>query len=227
MNIKNKGFTLIEILITLAIVITLVVSAFFIYKKAVRSYEVNTTIQGLSAISNSIKEMFAGNNGGKSKGFIINSSEAALLFKDGFVNKDLSSIDDQGNNENNSTEYKYYNKSGDFFVSFTGGMDGEPDYGDGVYSIMLRGGVTYIFYSISVPTDNCPAILYNLLKSRKYTFTNNQGQQENFGYADSLAALYMVGYSYKEMSMSDAVRMCKINKMSDIDYVSLRLTTAV
>lgn len=56
---KNKiGFSLIELLLTLSIIITLITAAFFIYQKVKMNYDVQAEVDGVVSISSEIKSAY-------------------------------------------------------------------------------------------------------------------------------------------------------------------------
>lgn len=57
---KNKGFTLTEILLVLVIAAAIVISAFIIYPKVQSSQKVNVEIANLSALTSGIRHLYAG-----------------------------------------------------------------------------------------------------------------------------------------------------------------------
>lgn len=141
MNMKKKGFSLIEILLVLSVIFVMMVSIFYLYPKIKTKNNANNEISNIKVIKSSIKSLYSSRSSYEGLGNDI--AIKSKIFPENMV------------------------KDGKVINSFKGSVEVEPATSDDMYvgspsdygtdSLTKNGYFTINYYG--VPHDECVAIV--------------------------------------------------------------------
>lgn len=197
-NIKiKKGFSLIELILTFAMLITLILGIFFVYKKVKVDSDVREIITNLSIVTNNYKSLTA--------------------------NKNTPMVSDNGETYSSSF-YDYMVK--DVYKKLPQSIDGKnPAYVNKTGEVSLDYNKNYLDIVLIVNIDVCEKLATQLLSSGNYVVNANRPgwqdyyiSKENPYYANLVSNMKDAGFNYSDKySVSDITKACHTNADADPD----------
>ena len=188
----KKGFSLIELLLTLSIIAALTVLAFIIYEKVKMNSDVNNIVSNLNSVTYNYQQIMNGNNADATKDY---TGLFNVITKGVYTLKSYSIL--------GQTTKVYMNKNALLSLSVSSVSSNE----------------SFLVIDLFVDKKNCPQVVDQLLDSGNYIIQPNSttGSVSLANKSNPYLGSLPSAFSYKtNYTMSDIVSACNIGLSSDL-----------
>lgn len=192
-NIKiKKGFSLIELMLTFAILVVLVIGAFITYKKVKVDNEANAIISDINIVTSNYKNIALSKNGSL---LASDTDDYTGIFN--FVTKDI-----------------YKTKT----FSLAGSSSSVYMNKNSMLQLVMSEG--FFSGSLMIDKDACPKVVTKLLASGVYMINSDSLSGDSITYVsknNSLLGTLPAGLTYStNYNSTDIIKVCSIKMSSDI-----------